>query len=465
MMDEVDLALMDDDDTAKTDQSEAQQVQLAAAEPAAVLPRNTLKPNTASDDAAPAFGQIPKPATNGGDIVVLQTDDMTQPKHEEFAAVPVANPDAVQMPDLLHEVKENENLWQIAKSITGDANNWHRIADINNLAPDASVFAGQKLKIPGDIVKPDIGGEDQPDMSDMAETKLLKPVSTAAAQATVDQPVTTGNEPAVALNIPEAKPNAEADAEVAAVEQNSSATSTDAAVKLRDAIELTVGDGETLWNFSKRTTGDATNWRTIAQQNGFSEQQIGMIRPGQKIYVPTDLVRVRDANGNLIAKGEENLVPDANIGGVPPEYEQALAAAAAVLTGTNKPEDTPSAAAPTENAVAAKPELVANPESDDGDMKIVEAAYQNESGIKPVTPESLSEEASLAVDSNNEELGKVMVKGSYYPKAVYNNADFSSSLLMRVSPGTQLLVSKAIGPWLEVKTEKGIGYVHSRDIK
>jgi len=62
-------------------------------------------------------------------------------------------------------------------------------------------------------------------------------------------------------------------------------------------------------------------------------------------------------------------------------------------------------------------------------------------------------------------MGKVMVKGTYYPKAVYNNADFSSSLLMRVSPGTQLLVSKAIGPWLEVKTNKGVGYVHSRDIK
>ena len=67
--------------------------------------------------------------------------------------------------------------------------------------------------------------------------------------------------------------------------------------------------------------------------------------------------------------------------------------------------------------------------------------------------------------ASNEQLGKVMVRGTYYPKAVYNEADFSSSLLMRVSPGTQLLVSKAIGPWLEVKTDKGVGYVHSRDIK
>ncbi len=58
-----------------------------------------------------------------------------------------------------------------------------------------------------------------------------------------------------------------------------------------------------------------------------------------------------------------------------------------------------------------------------------------------------------------------MVSGTYYPKAIYNNADFSSSLLMRVSPGTTLQVSKAMGNWYQVKTSKGLGYVHQRDIK
>ena len=60
---------------------------------------------------------------------------------------------------------------------------------------------------------------------------------------------------------------------------------------------------------------------------------------------------------------------------------------------------------------------------------------------------------------------EIMVSGTYYPKAVYNDADFSSSLLMRVSPGTKLLVSRAVGPWYEVATEQGTGYVHARDIK
>ena len=60
---------------------------------------------------------------------------------------------------------------------------------------------------------------------------------------------------------------------------------------------------------------------------------------------------------------------------------------------------------------------------------------------------------------------QIMVSGTYYPKAIYNDANFSSSLLMRVSPGTSLTVSRAIGPWFEVQTEKGPGFVHSRDTR
>lgn len=59
----------------------------------------------------------------------------------------------------------------------------------------------------------------------------------------------------------------------------------------------------------------------------------------------------------------------------------------------------------------------------------------------------------------------ILVSGTYYPKAVYNKADFSSSLLMRVSPGTALKVAGAQGPWFKVETDKGVGYMHARDIR
>ena len=87
------------------------------------------------------------------------------------------------------------------------------------------------------------------------------------------------------------------------------------------------------------------------------------------------------------------------------------------------------------------------------DIKIVEAKYQSDDSVD-IAPTDISESNQI-----------IMVSGTYYPKAVYNEADFSSSLLMRVSPGTEMTVSRAIGPWFEVQTENGVGYMHSRDIK
>jgi len=478
LLDEVDLALMEDDAVPQIDQTQIDQtgtavVQLGKAEPNPVLPRNALKPSTAGEEGKLAFGQIPEPTTADGqkieEVVVLASSNQEQPMDAASGELPVVNAGtgAPQLIDLTHEVKADENLWQIAKSTTGDANNWHILADINNLAPNASVFPGQRLTIPADMVKPEYSGVDEPVISEVAQAKLPQPEATTSVQATVaqtatqavKQPVDPNTASAtVALKIPETKP------EIAAASAEQTLSATPAAPTLvvqskGNATALKVGAGETLWDFAKRTTGNATNWNVIAEHNGFDEQQIRLIRPGQKIQVPANILRARDANGDLIAKGEEADAPTANIGGIAPKNSEAIAATAAVLTGTNKPADAPSADATPVAVAAAKAEPAG------ADIKIVEAAFQENGAIKPVTAESLSEQASLAVNSNDDKLGKVMVKGTYYPKAVYNNADFSSTLLMRVSPGTQLLVSKAIGPWLEVKTEKGVGYVHSRDIK
>lgn len=415
-LDEVDLALMEDD-------ANIEEVQLTALSSEPLLPKEPLQdtladsatefPQQPESDNQLAFGEIPEDVE--GDIVVLANhqEDQALPEQSEMQLADAA--DSVETMDLMHKVAENETLWDIAKKTTGDANNWHVLADINNLAPDASVRVGQTLTIPADMVRPEYSG-----VEGAVENEIVV--------AKVD------------LNIPEKKE----EMVVAAAEQiqpeQAQPSAENAAKIMANATAIKVGEGETLWDFAKRTTGDATNWKTIADKNLFGEQQLASIRPGQKIYVPSDMVRERDANGVLIAIGAEGTVPTATAGGVTPANKEAIDASTAVLAGTNTP-------------VA------------EGDIKIVEAAYQEDNVIKPITAESLSNEAAVAVASNEEKLGKVMVRGTYYPKAVYNDADFSSSLLMRVSPGTQLVVSKAIGPWLEVKTDKGVGYVHSRDIK
>jgi LysM repeat protein len=57
----------------------------------------------------------------------------------------------------------------------------------------------------------------------------------------------------------------------------------------------------------------------------------------------------------------------------------------------------------------------------------------------------------------------VVVKGSYYPKAVYREAHYVGGLLVRVLPGTTLPYVSKDKDWIEVQTDKGAGFIHSSD--
>jgi len=105
----------------------------------------------------------------------------------------------------------------------------------------------------------------------------------------------------------------------------------------------------------------------------------------------------------------------------------------------------------------------------DATAAVSEAATEEELTIIPTTfkseplvvEETPAENTAMAAGTGE----SIVVSGTYYPKAVYNDANFSASLPMRVSPGTELQVIRSLGPWFEVRTEQGIGFVHSRDIK
>ncbi len=59
----------------------------------------------------------------------------------------------------------------------------------------------------------------------------------------------------------------------------------------------------------------------------------------------------------------------------------------------------------------------------------------------------------------------ILIEGSFTPKAVYKGSAYGSGLLMRVSPGTSLRLTKSTDNWYEVETDKGSGYVLHRDAK
>ena len=169
-----------------------------------------------------------------------------------------------------------------------------------------------------------------------------------------------------------------------------------------------------------------------------TESQASLIRYGQEIKIPADLMSadIAQASGQSDTQAvAANAVADA----IEPKQAQSLADS----SNTDTEADTV--------ALASASDLPA-----DKELVTVEANFQG----NPETLE-LARSADTGEQTGEADSDGIMVSGTYYPKAVYNKADFSSSLLMRVSPGTRLVVSKAVGPWYEVMTEKGVGYVHS----
>lgn len=380
-----------------------------------------------------------------------------QSQQTPMDAAPLSNPAEVApfQEDLIHEVAPSETLWDIAKLTTGDANNWHVLADTNNLGPGASVFPGQQLIIPAGMVKseydtsPNAASNEQTAEKPYVDTQNL--AGNAATVSTEQQPV--------------------------------SATVSDAASTAIDqqitGKPFKVNPGETLWDFSKRVTGDATNWQAIAGQNQFSDKQASYVRTGQTIYVPEALIRPElDAALSLesgldsaemaepaLEKAQE--LQDTGVDQKVMQNDRQDELAITVITSA-------SAAARQSNdsvGLDTSADMLADRTSmlDEAQpIKIIEATFKasKNTAVLPSPSASSSDSAQLAAPvADDNAPAEIMVSGTYYPKAVYNEADFSSSLLMRVSPGTTLTVSKPMGSWYQVKTEKGLGYVHQRDIR
>lgn len=496
-----------------------------AESPTAELPvdnsaeKNNPQPLLAA--AEPSGSDSTESALDGTELVDTQTVDQDSENQSLFALDQPLNSNTARSEDLIHEVGDSETLWEIAKLTTGDANNWHTLADINDLTQSAKVFPGQKLLIPSDMVKPGYGTASAAD-----------PAVEVAADRQQDINVIDSEAPEAPLDtVAELTDNAQSAPEIAAalpedtMLQAVSGTTAQTATITENATPVDLNEGETLWDFAKRTTGDATNWRAIAAQNNFTEKQAVTVRPGQTIYVPQSLIKSDEISSAAIDNVQEpvseaalpaledesslsgdTLLADvdveetaenialatadtmqespegmalATVDAVEPSAEKIAMAAEATVeepaeviafaTEAAVEEPVEEIAFATETKVNAVEESVEELElatSDKDELQpsqIIKSAYKPTDAIAP--SDSADSEQLQVVALNESAPDAVMVIGTYYPKAVYNNADFSSSLLMRVSPGTKLQVSRLMGSWFEVETDKGMGYVHQRDIQ
>jgi nucleoid-associated protein YgaU len=346
------------------------------------------------------------------------------------------NIDNVSVAALVHEVQSTETLWDIAKLTTGDANNWHVLADVNNLAPNAAVFPGQQLSIPADLVKPEL---------------TVQGTSVEEAFTTSDELAVEGVSPQPETPVVTAVEEQSLDVADLDLTSDSSPTTGDSVELSGEAQPFVVNEGESLWDFAKRTTGDATHWRAIAEHNAFSKKQATLVHAGQTIFVPSDIVKIRSAPDRSSVTAEQKLTGDDNT----------ISSQNAVAQSTEADDESTRMNAFATTSMDAGNDNAAERQQ----IKIVEATYredQQEDEVFAVDQLPLRAKGSLNEEKDSQ---TIMVSGTYYPKAVYNDANFSSSLLMRVSPGTELQVSRAMGAWFEVQTKLGPGYVHSRDIK
>ncbi len=426
LMDEIDQAMLEEDALLPTDTLSRVEIPNATAnfdDVIATPSEEDLAIFDAIDDETLLIQPSPIDEFMGTAQAELQPLELATDT-TQVAAVEVA-PEAAPV-EYLHTVAPSETLWDIAKATTGDATNWHVLADVNNLNQNAGVRPGQKLIIPTDMLKAEL--------APMPAAELIESVEVAATPIKIDtQNISAAMQETVAA------PTVVASAET---------TTPAAAPRLALPTDEITGKAvklnpkETLWDFAKRTTGDATNWKVIAGHNNFSEKQAVQVRAGQTIMVPEDIVKT-DLTVATNAVDKVIATPTANATVIASSTDKAAVQASGELI---------SEAASLNNAPLFADETQP--------ITIVEANFSDPSK----QPIKIAAEVQNN-DVQQPDLNNIMVSGTYYPKAIYNDADFSSSLLMRVSPGTSLKVSQAIGNWFEVETEKGTGYVHKRDIK
>jgi len=335
--------------------------------------------------------------SDSADITLVDAEESTQQDTENNPAAS-SEQYAPATDDLFHTVGQDESMWFLAKMLTGDANNWRVLAQINGLGEDGALKIGQSIRVPGALKRVPVDGQEQ-----------------VIAAATTDTTVADSSQ-----DIP---------------------TQT-----------VTVNAGENMWFLAKRTTGNAANWTKIAEANGMTESQASLIRYGQEIKIPVNLISAdiaQSADQSDIQAEAAEAVADA----IEPKQAQSLA------ENSNTEADAEAVVLASASDLPANKELASDLPANK-ELVTVEANFQGNPAKLELARNAETGEQTAEADDDG-----IMVSGTYYPKAVYNKADFSSSLLMRVSPGTRLAVSKAVGPWYEVMTEKGVGYVHSRDTK
>ncbi len=231
------------------------------------------------------------------------------------------------------------------------------------------------------------------------------------------------------------------------------------------SVKYQVQRGDSLVKIARRLTGDADNWSKIAELNGITKPELLQI--GLTITVPDYMIP--ELNADTSAKDGStpvDLPQDATIAEVTQTPEVETSETPAFVAVLDEEQAT-GPQTPVKPRRAAPKDWVFQASSLPGELEVAAELHPATANRKfdierMDTTQTSAQAANTQIEEPKVEQ-MVRVVGTYYPKGVYSQPSYTSTLMMRVAPGTQMTLEQSFGDWLQIRTDKGSGYIRSID--
>jgi len=222
------------------------------------------------------------------------------------------------------------------------------------------------------------------------------------------------------------------------------------------SLSYEVQRGDSLGLIAKRITGNSDNWAEIASVNGVNDPkslQVGMLLLIPEYLIP-EMASTQSVEPLPIEPTDSEFDEQREIEATTENVAllEAEAQPASTFVDTRRDKKDWVFQASSLPGVLTAPVTVH--QADANRTFEVERA----SVVDAPVSEKVSEAPSPQKPTQN-----VRVIGTYYPKGIYTQPSYTSKLLMRVAPGTQMELEKSLGEWLQIRTEKGSGYIRTID--
>lgn len=181
-------------------------------------------------------------------------------------------------------------------------------------------------------------------------------------------------------------------------------------------ISYVVQRGDRLSDIALEFTGDASNWRNIADYNNIANPRF--LREGSELQIPTYLV---------------------------PGYQAPNTTQAEPLSSTPLPQT---------SALAVRREST----TDVAPVVVTPINTNRNFDLTPIDEQSASTPQSFAGTGT-----QIKVTGTYYPKGIYQEPAAYSRIMMRAAPGTVFSLDTQVNQWYRIETPRGTGYIRVSD--